>query len=282
LVIEFMAGAIYLVATPIGNLEDITLRALRTLREADVIACEDTRHTRKLLNHFEIRKPLLSYHEHNEAQRAPELVERARRGEAVALVSDAGTPGISDPGFRVVRAAIEAGVPVVCVPGPAAAITALAASGLPTDSFRFVGFLPAKKSQRRKALESLHGDEASLIFYEAPRRIVETLEDVLQVLGDRPLVVARELTKIHEEYLRGTVSELLNQLRSRATPKGEMTLVLGKGSPAAISEKPLAERVAELIETNGLPRMDAIKQAARERGLSKREAYALLQSAEDS
>ena len=280
-----MAGAIYLVATPIGNLEDITLRALRTLREADVIACEDTRHTRKLLAHFEIRKPLLSYHEHNEAQRAAELVERAQRGEAVAVVSDAGTPGISDPGFRVVRAAIDAGVPVISVPGPVAAISALAASGLPTDSFRFVGFLPAKKSQRRKALESLQSEDVPLILYEAPRRIVETLQDVLQVLGDRPLVLARELTKLHEEYLRGTVSGLLEELRSRTSLKGEMTVIIGRSSPSQtgeLAEKPLAERVAELMENNGLPRMDAIKQAARERGLSKREAYGHLQSAKDS
>jgi 16S rRNA (cytidine1402-2'-O)-methyltransferase len=277
-----MAGAIYLVATPIGNLEDITLRALRILREADVIACEDTRHTRKLLTHFEIHKPLISYHEHNEAQRASELVERAQRGEAVAVVSDAGTPGISDPGFRVVRAAVEAGVPVVSIPGPVAAISALTASGLPTDSFRFVGFLPAKKSQRRKALESLKSQDVPLVLYEAPHRIVETLEDVLRLVGDRPLVVARELTKLHEEYLRGTVSGLLNELRSRTTLKGEVTVIIGRGSPVETSEKPLAERVAELIENNSLPRMEAIKQAARERGLSKREAYALLQSAEDS
>jgi 16S rRNA (cytidine1402-2'-O)-methyltransferase len=284
-VLEFMAGAIYLVATPIGNLEDITLRALRTLREADVIACEDTRHTRKLLAHFEIRKPLLSYHEHNEAQRAAELVERAQRGEAVAVVSDAGTPGISDPGFRVVRAAIDASVPVISVPGPVAAISALAASGLPTDSFRFAGFLPAKKSQRRKALESLQSEDVPLILYEAPRRIVETLQDVLQVLGDRPLVLARELTKLHEEYLRGTVSGLLEELRSRTSLKGEMTVIIGRSSPSQtgeLAEKPLAERVAELMENNGLPRMDAIKQAARERGLSKREAYGHLQSAKDS
>jgi 16S rRNA (cytidine1402-2'-O)-methyltransferase len=277
-----MAGTIYLVATPIGNLEDITLRALRILREADVIACEDTRHTRKLLAHFEIRKPLLSYHEHNEAQRSAELVERARRGEAVALVSDAGTPGISDPGFRAVRAAIEAGVPVVSIPGPVAAISALTASGLPTDSFRFVGFLPPKKSQRRKALESLKGEDVPLIAYEAPHRIIETIEDVLDLLGDRPLVVARELTKLHEEYLRGTASSLLEELRSRTALKGEMTVIIGAGPVAgATPEQPLGERVAGLME-DGLPRMDAIKQAARERGLSKREAYALLQSAEDS
>jgi 16S rRNA (cytidine1402-2'-O)-methyltransferase len=277
-----MPGAIYLVATPIGNLEDITLRALRILREAAVIACEDTRHTRKLLTHFDIRKPLVSYHEHNEAGRAAELVERARQGERVAVVSDAGTPGISDPGFRVVRAAIEAGVPVVSIPGPAAALSALAASGLPTDSFRFAGFLPAKKSQRRRAIESFHSESATLIFYEAPHRIVETFQDVLEILGDRPAVVARELTKLHEEYLRGTVSTLLSELRSRSALKGEMTVLVGAGSPPEKSEKPLAERVAELIAKGGLARMEAIKQAARERGISKREAYALLQSAGDS
>jgi 16S rRNA (cytidine1402-2'-O)-methyltransferase len=277
-----MPGAIYLVATPIGNLEDITLRALRILREAGVIACEDTRHTRKLLTHFDIRKPLVSYHEHNEAQRAAELVERARRGETVAVVSDAGTPGISDPGFRVVRAAIEAGVPVVSIPGPAAALSALAASGLPTDSFRFAGFLPAKKSQRRKAIESLQSESATLIFYEAPHRIVETFQDILEILGDRPAVVARELTKLHEEYLRGTISGLLSELRSRGTLKGEMTVMVSGGCPPEKSETPLAERVAELIDKTGLPRMEAIKQAARERRISKREAYALLQSAEDS
>lgn len=277
-----MAGAIYLVATPIGNLEDITLRALRILREADVIACEDTRHTRKLLTHFQIQKPLVSYHEHNEAQRAAELVDRAQRGEVVAVVSDAGTPGISDPGFRVVRAAVEAGVPVVSIPGPVAAISALAASGLPTHSFRFLGFFPAKKGPRRKAIQSLQSEDVTLVLYEAPHRIVETLEDVLQLLGDRPAVVARELTKLHEEYLRGTVSGLLNELRSRPVIKGELTVIIGRSSPAATSEKPLAERVAELIESNGLPRMEAIKQAAREQGLSKREAYALLQSAGDS
>jgi 16S rRNA (cytidine1402-2'-O)-methyltransferase len=273
-----MAGAVYLVATPIGNLEDITLRALRILREADVIACEDTRHTRKLLTHFEIRKPLVSYHEHNEERRAAELAERARQGEKIAIVSDAGMPGISDPGFRVVRAALAAGVEVVSVPGPVAAVTALAASGLPTDSFLFLGFLPAKGNQRRKALESLTGEEATLVFYEGPHRIAATLDDVLNTLGDRPAVLAREMTKLHEEYLRGTVSEILKELRSRGAIKGEMTVLIGKGEAAGKPQTPLAERVAELIENAGLPRMDANKQAARERGLSKREAYGLLES----
>jgi len=280
-----MAGAIYLVATPIGNLEDITLRALRILREADVIACEDTRHTRKLLTHFEIQKPVVSYHEHNEAQRAAELVERAQRGQSVAVVTDAGTPGISDPGFRVVRAAIVAGVAVVSIPGPVAAVTALASSGLPTDSFHFAGFLPAKKGQRRKAIEALAGIEATLVFYEAPHRVVATLGEVQEVLGDRPAVVARELTKVHEEYLRGSVSEVLAELKSRNTIKGEMTVMIGRGEGAAgekASAEPLAERVAALMAEEGLARMEAIKRAARERGISKREAYALFEADRDS
>jgi 16S rRNA (cytidine1402-2'-O)-methyltransferase len=282
-----MAGAIYLVATPIGNLEDITLRALRILREADVIACEDTRHTRKLLTHFEIQKPVLSYHEHNEAQRAIELVERAHAGQSVAVVTDAGMPGISDPGFRVVRAAIEAGVAVVSIPGPAAVVAALAASGLPTDSFHFAGFLPAKKGQRRKAIEALAGIEATLVFYEAPHRVVETLDEVRNVLGERPVVVARELTKVHEEFLRGTTSEVLAELSSRTTIKGEITVLIGRaekaaGGVAADAAEPLAARVAALMADEGLARMEAIKRAARERGISKREAYALFEADRDS
>jgi 16S rRNA (cytidine1402-2'-O)-methyltransferase len=273
-----MPGTIYLVATPIGNLEDITLRALRILREADVIACEDTRHTRKLLTHFEITKPLVSYHEHNEPERAAELVARAKAGETVAIVSDAGTPGISDPGFRVVRAAVEAGVPVVSIPGPVAAVAALAASGLPTDAFYFAGFLPAKKGQRRKALEALAGIDATLVFYEAPQRATDLLEAILETLGDRPAAVVRELTKLHEECLRGPVSAVLADLRSRPAVKGEVTIVVGRGGRATGPQPPLAARVAQLMREEGLARMEAIKQAARERGLSKREAYALLQS----
>jgi 16S rRNA (cytidine1402-2'-O)-methyltransferase len=278
-----MAGAIYLVATPIGNLEDITLRALRILREADVIACEDTRHTRKLLTHFEIQKPVLSYHEHNEAQRAAELVDRALRGETVAVVTDAGTPGISDPGFRVVRAAIEAGVAVVSIPGPAAFVAALAASGLPTDSFHFAGFLPAKKGHRRKAIEALAGIEATLVFYEAPHRVIETLDEVRNVLGDRPAVVARELTKVHEEFLRGSINEVLAELNSRRAIKGEITVLIGRGAKAAAGPaEPLAARVAALMAEEDLSRMEAIKRAARERGISKREAYALFEADRDS
>ncbi len=276
-----MPGTIYLVATPLGNLEDITLRALRILKEVDLIACEDTRHTRRLLSHFEIRKPLLSYHEHNEGERAVELVSRAQQGESVAVVSDAGMPGISDPGYRVVQEAIAAGVSVVPVPGPVAAEAALAASGLPTDTFRFGGFLPAKKAQRRKALEALAGETATLIFYVAPHRVVETLADVAAALGDRPVVVARELTKLHEEFLRGTASVIAAELRARPTIKGEITLLIGRGTVARAAGQNAAQgipaRVAELIDNERMPRMDAIKQAARERGISKREAYRLLE-----
>ncbi len=272
-----MTGKICLVATPLGNLEDITLRALRTLREADVIACEDTRHTGKLLKHFKIQKPLVSYHEHNEAERAGELVDRAQRGETVAVVCDAGMPGISDPGFRVVQQAIAAGVDVVPLPGPVAIETALAASGLPTEAFRFSGFLPAKRTQRLEALESLKNEAATLIFYEAPHRIVRALEDALAVLGDRPAVVARELTKLHEEFLRGSVSGILELVRRRGSIKGEITLLIGRGkSPVPAASEPITEHVGRLM-ADGLARMAAIKQAARDRGISKREAYRLLE-----
>jgi 16S rRNA (cytidine1402-2'-O)-methyltransferase len=279
-----MPGAIYLVATPIGNLEDITLRALRILKEADLIACEDTRHTRKLLEHFQIRKPLVSYHEHNEAARAEELVAKAAAGAAVAVVSDAGMPGISDPGFRIVRSAIERGVRVVPVPGPVAVETALAASGLPTDAFRFCGFLPARQGERRRLLQSLAQETATLIFYEAPHRILATLENVVAVLGPRPAVVARELTKVHEEFLRGRADEVLAELRSRPSVKGEITLLVARAPQAeaqANADLPLVhERVQQLIRDQNVDRMTALKQAARERGISKREAYRLWQERE--
>ncbi len=266
-----MPGSLYLVATPIGNLEDITLRALRVLREADLIACEDTRQTGKLLAHFQIEKPMLSYHEHNEAARTRELVAKLESGANIALVSDAGTPLVSDPGYRLVNAAIEAGLAVIPIPGASALLSALAASGLPTDAFRFCGFLPPKTSQRRKILEEVRAETCTLVFYEAPHRIVESLSDVASVLGDRPVVVGRELTKLHEEFLRGTAKEIHAQLAARPSVRGEITLLIGKGSPAA-SSTPVDQAVREL-EQQGMPRMDAIKQVARERGLSKREVY---------
>jgi 16S rRNA (cytidine1402-2'-O)-methyltransferase len=268
-----MTGHLYLVATPIGNLEDVTHRALRILREADLIACEDTRHTRKLLDHYGVSKPLTSYHEHNEAARAQELVERLLAGASVALVSDAGTPLVSDPGYRVVAAAIAAGIPVIPIPGPSALVAALAASGLPTDSFYFGGFLPAKSGQRVRALEALREHPSTLIFYEAPHRILAALEDVEKVLGPRHVVVARELTKIHEEFLRGPVSEVRATLESRGATKGEITLLIGKAEVAPAADPTSIEEAVEACERAGMSRMEAIKEVARRRGLSKREVY---------
>ncbi|MGO9012699.1 MAG: 16S rRNA (cytidine(1402)-2'-O)-methyltransferase [Bryobacteraceae bacterium] len=267
-----MPGRLYLVATPIGNLEDITYRAVRLLGEVDVIACEDTRQTRKLLDHYGISKPTISYHEHNEAPRAAELAERLRAGATVALVSDAGMPLVSDPGYRLVQAAIEAGIPVEPVPGPSAALAALAASGLPTAAFHFVGFLPAKSGQRSRALEALREESATLIFYEAPHRVLEALDAIADVLGPRPVVAARELTKVHEEFVRGTAAEVRAQLAARGSVKGEFTLLVGKAVAPAPDDTPAGEAVEELVRA-GAARMDAIKQVARRRGLSKREIY---------
>jgi 16S rRNA (cytidine1402-2'-O)-methyltransferase len=270
-------GILYIVATPIGNLEDLTLRARRILRECDWIACEDTRQTRKLLEHLDISKPLVSYHEHNEAGRAAELAAKLKAGAKVALVSDAGTPLISDPGYRVVTAAIDAGIPVVPIPGATAAMSALSASGLATDSFRFCGFLPAKTSQRRKMLEQLKRETCTLIFYETPHRILDALTDVEAVMGSRPAVVARELTKIHEEFLRGTAAEIRAALAGRASIKGEITLLIGKAeSVAATADDTPLEDAVRAAEQQGLSRMDAIKRVAKERGLSKREVYGTI------
>ncbi len=262
--------------TPIGNLEDITFRAVRILKEADLIACEDTRHTRKLLDHYGVAKPTVSYHEHNEAERSRELTAKLRDGITVALVSDAGMPLISDPGYRLVRAAIDSGIRVEAVPGASAAATALAASGLPTDSFYFGGFLPAKSGQRLRALEALKDETATIIFYEAPHRIVETLGAVREVLGDRPVVVARELTKVHEEFLRGTASEIIAALAARESVKGEITLLIGRRTGAAQDDTPLADAV-EACVAQGMSRMEAIKTVAHRRGLPKRAVYAGLE-----
>jgi 16S rRNA (cytidine1402-2'-O)-methyltransferase len=273
-------GTLYLIGTPIGNLEDITLRALRLLRQADVVACEDTRQTQKLMNHFEIRAKTVSYHEHNERTRAPELVQRLERGDDVALVSDAGMPGISDPGYRLVALCVRRRIPVVPIPGPTALVASLAASGLPTHAFQFLGFAPAKRSQRRKFFEELKPYPATSVFYEAPHRILETMADALDVLGDRPAVVAREITKLHEEFLRGSCSELLAELRSRGRIQGETTVLLGgareQAGPAE-SAQSLKERVDELMSQQNLTRMEALKIVARERNLSKSEAYRLYQ-----
>jgi 16S rRNA (cytidine1402-2'-O)-methyltransferase len=264
------------VGTPIGNLEDITLRALRVLREADVIACEDTRQTQKLLTHYDIHKRTVSYHQHNEMTRAPELVIEMEEGAKVALVSDAGMPVISDPGHHLIALCVRHRIPVVPVPGATALVAALAASGMPTAEFLFAGFLPARMGQRRKALEDLRGQRCTLVLYEAPHRIVEMLQDAAAVLGERPAVVAREVTKLHEEFARGTLSELVQRFRERE-PRGEMTVLIGaprddagKGAASAV---PLARRVEEIACAQGVDSKTALKQAARERGISKREAY---------
>ncbi len=273
-----MPPALYIVATPIGNLSDLSTRAAATLAAVAAIACEDTRQTRKLLDHLAISCPLLAFHEHNERERTPELIARLAAGDSIALVSDAGTPLISDPGYRLIEAALTAQIPVIPIPGPCAAITALSAAGLPTDAFYFGGFFHSKTTQRQKQLEALSDLPATLIFYEAPHRILEALDDIQAVLGPRPVVLARELTKLHEEFLRGTPSELKQTLSARPVIKGEFTVLIGKGQPVPIDpsqQLPLAQAVAAL-EAQGVPRMDAIKQAARERGLPKREAYRLL------
>ena len=224
-----MPGTLYLIATPIGNLEDITLRALRILREeVTTIACEDTRQTQKLLAHYEIRKHLVSYHEHNEASRTTELIELLERGESLALVSDAGTPLVSDPGYRIVTAAIDRGIPVVPIPGASAVLASLAASGLPTDEFRFVGFVPAKSGARRKFLEAMSDERATVVAYESPHRVLDTLAEMAGIFGNRPIVVARELTKLHEEFLRGTAAEIQAEFLKRASVKGEITIVIGR------------------------------------------------------
>jgi 16S rRNA (cytidine1402-2'-O)-methyltransferase len=282
-----LAPGLYLVATPIGNLEDITLRALRVLRAVDKIACEDTRQTQKLMNHFGIRTPTISYHMHNEAGRAAELAIELRAGARIAVVSDAGTPGIADPGGQIAIAAIAAGVPVFPIPGANAAISALIASGLAGaggagESFAFHGFLPAKEGQRRTALESLRSQTGgTLIFYEAPHRILDTLADVEAIFGPaQHVVVARELTKLHEEFLRGAVSEVRKTLAGRASVRGEIVLLFAPSAIEAAREgKPsrIAAEVRELMKTQGLDEKDALKQVARARGMSKSEAYRELQ-----
>jgi 16S rRNA (cytidine1402-2'-O)-methyltransferase len=273
-----MAGTFYIVSTPIGNLEDITLRACRILREVDLIACEDTRHTRKLLDHLGIAKPTVSYHDHNEAARTPELIERLAGGASIALVSDAGTPLVSDPGYRLVNAAIAAGIAVVPIPGPSAMTAALAAAGLATDTFRFCGFLPPKTAQRRKLLAQLQHETCTLIFYEAPHRIIDALDDVAAILGERPVAVARELTKLHEEFLRGTAAEVRARLAARPSVKGEFTLLIGKAESAAEADETPVEDAVRALEQQGLSRMEAIKRVARARGIPKRECYRRLTS----
>jgi 16S rRNA (cytidine1402-2'-O)-methyltransferase len=271
------AGCLYLVGTPIGNLEDITLRALRILREADRIAAEDTRHTQKLLQHYEISRPLVSYHEHNEMTRAPELLIALEQGAKIALVSDAGMPLVSDPGHRLVTLCLRHQIPVVPVPGPSALLAALSASGLPNEEFLFVGFLPQRSGERRRALERLRIEDRTIIFYEAPHRIAECVADAAEILGDRQACLAREVTKLHEEFRRGKLSVIAASLEARPA-RGEITLLVGPADPAESgahldSAQSLSDRVEELMRQAKMDRKDALKLAAKERGLTRRAAY---------
>jgi len=278
--------ALYLVGTPIGNLEDITLRALRVLKEVDVIACEDTRQTQKLLNHYAIATRTTSYHEHNEMTKSAELVKEMQEGASVALVTDAGMPGISDPGYRLIALAIRHHMPVVPIPGASAFLAALVASGLPTDSFRFSGFLPAKRGERRAALEAVKSSPRTQVFYEAPHRVVEALADVVEVLGGaRHVAIAREVTKLHEEFLRGRASEVLDNLKAREAVKGEITLLIGKpedgdargAADVSSARVSVRQRVAQIMAEEKMDEKAALKKVAKERGVSKSEAYRELQ-----
>lgn len=266
-------GTLYVVATPLGNLEDVTLRALRVLREAKLVACEDTRRTAGLLKAHGIATPTTSYFEHNERWKGAQVLDVVRKGGDVALVSDAGTPGISDPGYRLVRDARAEGLPVVPIPGPSAAVAALSVSGLPTDRFLFVGFLPPRSGARRAALDALVPARETLVFYESPVRVLASLEDMRQALGDRPAFLCREATKLHEEYRRGTLSELRAHLAGRKEVRGEIVLVVGgatEGPPVATES---AEDLFARLTAEGRTRREAVKQVARALGLPAREVY---------
>lgn len=274
-----MPGVLYIIATPIGNLEDITVRALRVLKEVDLIACEDTRHTRKLLAHYQIAKPTVSYHAHNERERSAELLDKITTGLSVALVSDAGTPLISDPGLYIVREAIGRQILVIPIPGPSAVITALSASGLPTGEFAFIGFLPSRGTARRARLKELADVKSTLIFYEAPHRIKATIEDARQALGDRVCVIARELTKLHEEFVRGRLSEIVVP---EGSARGEIVLLVGpppEGLPKRTEDeatRSIVQEVEQLMDVEGLDQKGALKRVARERGIGKSDAYRLM------
>ena len=264
-------GTLYVVATPIGNLEDITYRAIRILNEVDLIAAEDTRHSRKLLAHFGIQKTLVSYHDHNEQQRQEELVGRLKAGEDIALISDAGTPCIADPGYRLISSCHEAEIRVVPIPGPSALITALSAAGVSTDRFAFEGYLPNKAKGRTDLLKQLNGEQRTLVFYETPHRLSATLDDLVEVLGaDRPLVIARELTKMYEEFFRGTASEAVIRFR-REPARGELVLVLPPGTQGP--QMNVREALRKLLRESDLSRRDAVKLIAREYGLTSSDVY---------
>jgi len=266
-------GTLYIVSTPIGNLEDITFRAIRVLKEADLVAAEDTRHTRHLLDRYQIDTQLTSYHDHNKEEKAPILVARLLEGKSVALVSDAGTPGISDPGYFLINLAIDQKIPVIPIPGATAAIAALSVSGMPTDRFVFEGFLPAKHLARLKRLRELAEEERTIVFYEAPHKIIRAVEDMIEVFGDRRVVITRELTKIHEETIRGTFSECLKRLHEGSI-KGEFTVIVhGAATELKMQDIDTAEYLKNLILHRGLSRKEAVSVAAEELGLPKKEVY---------
>lgn len=272
-------GTLYLVATPIGNLEDISSRALRILRDVDRIACEDTRHTAKLLARYEISTPRESYHKFNEEKRTAKLLERLHEGEQIALVSDSGTPLVSDPGYEIVAACRREGIRVIPVPGPSAAIAALTGSGLPTDSFFFTGFLPSRSSERKRRLEELATIPATLIFYEAPHRLLKSLSDMVAVLGPRRASVARELTKIHEEFITGPLPELFDLLQARERIQGEIVIVVerGEASPEPVAcPDSIKRHLEQEIQKTGLSRNEALKAVARQRGITRRQAYQMV------
>jgi 16S rRNA (cytidine1402-2'-O)-methyltransferase len=268
------SGTLYVVATPIGNLEDITLRALRVLKEVDVIAAEDTRHTQILLSHYGIRTPLTSYHEHNEKTKARQLMSRLERGEQIALVSDAGTPAISDPGYRLAVEAIRGGIPVIPIPGASALTAVLSAGGLPTDRFVFEGFLPAKKQERRARLRALSSETRTLVIYEAPHRLTETLNDLVEILGNRETVLAREVSKIHEEFLRGRLTEVAKQIAGREI-KGELTLLIGGSrGQSEVSQEQIEEEIRKLKD-DGLRVKEIAEILGEKYGYPKKEIYRL-------
>ena len=274
-------GTLYIVATPIGNLEDMTFRAVRILQAVDMIAAEDTRHTGRLLQHFQVKTPQISYHEHNSNSRIPELLEQLQYGKAIALVSDAGMPGISDPGYELIKACIDDGITVVPIPGASAVITALSAAGLPTDRFIFDGFLPAKSQQRKQYLESLQSESRTLVFYESPHRLRDTLADLGAVLGsDRSIVIARELTKLYEEFWRGTIEDAIAHYQEKE-PQGEYTLLVA-GNPPSKPQLTETELKAELLQImqQGISRSQASRQLAKDTSLSRRYLYQLALSIE--
>ena len=267
-----MTGTLYIIATPIGNLEDVTYRAARILGEVDLIAAEDTRHSLKLLNHLNISKPLTSYFDHNQQLKGERILGTLLQGKSVALISDAGTPCVSDPGYHLVRDAVAAGITVIPIPGPCAAVTALSASGLPSDNFTFAGFPPSRQGKRRSFLAGVAGLPGTLVLYEAPHRLEDSLLDIREMLGDRQIVVARELTKIFEEFIRGTVSEVMTAVTQNKV-RGEVVILVAPGEPAEQVAEPLDEVLRRLLDEEGLSVKDAARKAAKITGFSRNEAY---------